>query len=76
VRFWRQEAADLVLFASVGGLRSPELGLVPIFQTVSEGAFSEVGLGSGQTLRRLFATSSPVVASADSCAALGATPGG
>src|SRR5215211_7436510 len=35
VRFWRQEAADLVLFASVGGLRSPELGLIPIFQTVS-----------------------------------------
>jgi hypothetical protein len=42
VRFWRQEADDLVLFASVGGLRSPELGLIPIFQTVSEGEFSEV----------------------------------
>jgi hypothetical protein len=42
VRFWRQEADDLVLFASVGGLRSPELGLIPIFQTVSEEEFSEV----------------------------------
>jgi hypothetical protein len=44
VRFWRQEADDLVLFASVGGFRSPELGLIPIFQTVSEGEFSEVRL--------------------------------
>jgi hypothetical protein len=44
VRFWRQEADDLVLFASVGGLRSPELGLIPIFQTVSEEKFSEVHL--------------------------------
>jgi hypothetical protein len=44
VRFWRQEAADPVLFASVGGLRSPELGLIPIFQTVSEGEFCEVEL--------------------------------
>jgi hypothetical protein len=41
-----------------------------------EGEFSHVGLGCGQTLRGLFATSSPVAPSADSGAALGATPGG
>jgi hypothetical protein len=41
-----------------------------------EDSFSEVGPGNGQTLRGLFATSSPVAASADSGAALGAAPGG
>jgi hypothetical protein len=35
-----------------------------------------VGLDNGQTLSGLFATSPPVAASADSGAALGATPGG
>ena len=45
VRFWRQEAADLVLFASVGGLRSPELGLIPIFQTVSLETVWKVPIG-------------------------------
>jgi hypothetical protein len=41
---------------------------------VGEGEFYEVGLGSRQTLSGLLATSSPVAASADSGAALGATP--
>ena len=41
-----------------------------------EGEFSEVGLGRGETLRGLFATSSAVPASPHPGAALPATPGG
>src|SRR5215210_3946478 len=58
VRFWRQEAADLVLFASVGGLRSPELGLIPIFQTVSPRRSVNKDLGRyAQVARRVAACS-------------------
>ena len=48
-----------------GSVRNPDSGLVPIFQTVSEGVFSEVGLplygvlevGSEQILRKLLTKS-------------------
>src|SRR3712207_1527409 len=42
VRSWGQEAADRVLFTPLGGLRRLHSRLIPIFQTVSEEAFSEV----------------------------------
>jgi hypothetical protein len=45
VRFWRQEASDRLPFAAFGGLRSFDSELIPIFQTVSEGEFSEVRTG-------------------------------
>ena len=35
MRFWGQDAVDRVLFAPLGGPRSPDSGLIPIFQTVS-----------------------------------------
>src|SRR5918998_1153584 len=44
VHFWRQEASDRRLSAAFGGLRSFDSGLFPIFQTVSEGEFSELPL--------------------------------
>src|SRR5215216_4539365 len=39
---WRQEAADRDFFDPSWPLRSPDSGSIPNFQTVSEGAFSEV----------------------------------
>jgi hypothetical protein len=42
VRSQGQEAADRILFTPLGSLRSLNSALISIFQTVSEGLFSEV----------------------------------
>jgi len=45
VRFWGKRLPTESSCPPLGGLRSPDSALISIFQTVSEGVFSEVRAG-------------------------------